>query len=159
MRTPIALAALFFAACSDSPTGAGSAARCATTDGVEICTARAEYRPSDVVDIQIRNEGLETRYVDYCSVKIVGTTSRSAPFPEDYSPQVRCGSDWTQADIIANKIELPPGGTVQESQRIQSFAFQGYYRVNVWLVDENGDRIGETPSYSGTFEVFPSAGS
>lgn len=158
MREPAAFA-LLFVACSGSPAGTGSAALCATSDGVEICVARAQYRPTDIVEIEIHNRGLETLYVDYCSVKIVGKTSRSVPFPEDYSPQVRCGSDWTQADVIANRIELPPGGTIQESQQIQSFAFQGYYRVNVWFVDGNGDRIGTGPSYSGTFEVFPSAGS
>jgi len=90
-------------------------------------------------------------------VKIVGKTSRTAAFPEDYSPQVRCGSAWTLADIVENMVEVPAGGSVQESQQIQSFAFQGYYRVNVWLVDETGERIGSTPVYSGTFEVFPSA--
>jgi len=158
MRRSILFAAVSVAACSDSPVGAGSAALCATNEGVEVCVASATYRQSDVVEVAIRNGGGETRYVDWCSLKVVGKTSRSVPFPEDYAPQARCGSNWTPADVIANRIELPPGGSIQESPQISSFAFQGFYRVNVWLVDENGDRIGTKPVFSGTFTVFPSAG-
>jgi hypothetical protein len=154
-----ALAALLAAACSESLTGSGPRSLCDLVQGAEICAARSEYRPGDDVTITIQNRGTETIRVDACSIKIVGKTTEKAVFAEDYAPNILCGVDWTIEDVVANTVEIAPGGSVTESRQIQVFAFQGYYRVNVWLVDETGARIAPVPAHSGIFEVYPSAGS
>jgi hypothetical protein len=153
------LAALPGVACSESLTGSGPHSLCALVQGAEVCAARSEYRPGDVVTITIHNRGTETLRVDACSIKVVGKTTEKAVFAEDYAPNIQCGVDWTIADILENMVEIAPGESVTESTKIQVFAFQGYYRVNVWLVDETGMRTAAVPAYSGTFEVYPSAGS
>jgi len=160
MRYPVVLtvfAALLGVACSGSLTGSGPRSLCATVQGAEICADRSEYRPGDVVSITIHNRGTETIRVDACSIKIVGKTTEEAAFAEDYAPNIQCGVDWTIADILENMVEVLPGESITESRQIQVFAFQGYYRVNVWLVDDSGARTAAVPAHSGTFEVYPSA--
>lgn len=142
--------------CSDSATAPG-ARPCATRDGIEICADRSEYRPGATVTLTLTNGGAAPVFVDDCSVDIVGKTSREVPFDEDYDPTLRCGQDVTPAEIVSRLIELPPGTAVTASYSLATFAFQGFYRVNVWIVDATGARTSTTPHYSGTFEVFPTA--
>lgn len=142
--------------CGESPTGAGARA-CSTIDGIEVCADRSEYRPGDVISLTISNRGGETVFKDACSTEVVGKTSLSGAFEDDYDPTLHCGEDVTPADIAAAMIELPPGDAIVESQSLARFAFQGFYRVNVWILDGTGARISMTPFHSGTFEVFPTA--
>jgi len=148
---------IVLAGCGNSATGPGSGP-CATNQGIEICADRSSYRPGASVGLTITNRGSQTVFKDFCSVKIVGKTDRSAPFEARYNPTLLCGLDVTQEEIVANMVELAPGASIEEQHRLATFAFQGLYRVNVWILDENGDRISMTPFFTGTFDVIPTAG-
>ena len=158
-RILIVAGTLAIAGCGSSTAGpANGPDLCATTQGFEVCAARAEYSPNETVTTTVRNTTAQTAYVDVCSVKPVGKTSRSAPFATDYSPQFGCGSDVDLDEIVSNMVELAPGASTQVTPKIAPFAFQGFYRINVWIVDAAGERVSNEPVFSGTFEVFPSAG-
>ncbi|MDH3732594.1 MAG: hypothetical protein OEU54_03630 [Gemmatimonadota bacterium] len=157
-RTIFVLGLSALVGCGESTTGPGAANLCATSQGVEVCAPRSEYRPNEVVSVSVTNETSATIYIDTCSVKPVGKTSREAAFPVDYSPQNQCGNDVDVEEIVANMIELPAGQSIQVTGNISSFAFQGFYRINVWVLDVAGARVSNLPVFSGTFEVFPSAG-
>lgn len=145
------------AACGGEMTGP-SAALCRVQSGAEVCVDRSQYSPTDFVRITVRNVGSAPIFKDGCATKLVGKTSRTADFEQSFDPQIRCGAGATPADVIANSVEILPGATFEESLQIISFAFQGFYRVNVWIVDSNGELAAPLPAISPTFDVFPSAG-
>ena len=91
-------------------------------------------------------------------MKLVGKTDRAAEFEAVFEPQGRCGPGATLADIVANMVELAPGESFEDGIQIISFAFQGFYRVNVWILNADGTLAANTPAFSATFLVFPSAG-
>ena len=156
-RISLLLGAALLAACGDSA-GPGDAGLCATSQGLEVCPDRGEYKPADDVTASVRNTGSEAVFADACSIKVVGVTSRTKEFATDYSPSIRCGADVDVAEIVENMVEIPPGQTRQLMLKIPTFAFQGFYRVNVWILDSMGERVSGLPAFSGTFDVFPSAG-
>jgi hypothetical protein len=157
-RTSLFAGAILFAACGGSTTGSGGDSLCATTQGMEVCAGRAEYSPNDNFTASVRNTTSDPVFADGCSFKVVGKTSRTAKFEDDYSPTIQCGTDVDQEEILANLIEIAAGQTVDMLLKIPPFAFQGFYRVNVWILDDQGMQVSTVPAYSGTFEVFPSAG-
>jgi hypothetical protein len=158
-RTSLVLCAVLANACGESVAGPNGDSLCATSQDLEVCADRREYSPAADLTASVRNVGAEGVFVDACSIKIVGKTSRTASFATDYSPSIQCGSDVDTAEIIANMVEVPAGQTRQLMIKIPTFAFQGFYRVNVWILDASGERVSGLPAFSGTFDVFPSAGS
>ncbi|MDX1396333.1 MAG: hypothetical protein R3195_18270 [Gemmatimonadota bacterium] len=157
--TTLLIGCVLVAGCGDSSTGAEAAGLCATSQGLEVCADRTEYRPADEVSASLANSTAAPMYIGGCSIKVVGKTSREAEFETTYSPAARCGSDVDADEILANLVEIPAGETLVLPVPISSIAFQGYYRVNVWILDAAGQRVSSLPAFSGTFEVFPSAGS
>ncbi len=156
--TPLtrALAVVVVTACGSEITEPGTSL-CATRNGVEVCVAGAQYSPGDLVRFTVRNMSGAPIYKDSCSTKLVGTTGVDGSFDEVFDPTLRCGSNAGVQDIVANMIELAPSEENSDSLQLVSFAFQGYYRVNVWIVDADGALVSSTPAISGTFDVFPSA--
>ena len=51
------------------------------------------------------------------------------------------------------------GATERDTVTTPSGALQGQYRINLWLVDENGNVELGNPVVSNTFDVFPGASS
>ena len=130
---------------------------CATRHGAEVCANGPEYRPGQSVTVSTRNVSDRPIFRDVCATKLVGVTSRSTDFDETYSPRLRCGPDVSKARIVARMVEIEPDASFEESIVIGRGAFQGWYRVNVWILDSEGDRVGERPANTGIFQVFPSA--
>ena len=92
-----------------------------------------------------------------CSTKLVGVTSLVRAFEEDFNPRLRCGNGATAEDVRANMVRIEPGESYTENLEFTLFAFQGYYRANVWILDEEGQLVAETPAHTGIFRVFPSS--
>ncbi|WP_420632659.1 hypothetical protein [Candidatus Palauibacter sp.] len=155
LPAPILVAALALA-CGEDASGP-AAALCATRHGAEVCVDRPEYRPTQSVTITTRNVSGGPIFKDACATRLVGVTNLEVDFDETYDPRLRCGAGATRAEIMANMVELGPGASFEEALTIHSFAFQGYYRANVWILDAEGGLVAEAPATSGVFEVFPSA--
>lgn len=151
------MAAALVVSCGEDVTGP-QAELCATRHGAEVCVARAEYQRTQPVTITTRNVSSRPIFKDACSTKLVGVTSLSREFEEEYNPRLRCGSDVTAVDVRANMVRLDPGSSFEETLTLTTFAFQGYYRANVWILDEQGERVAEIPAHSGIFRVFPATG-
>ena len=149
------MAAALVVSCGEELTGP-SAELCATQHGAQVCVDRAEYQRTEPVTITTRNVSSRPIFKDACSTKLVGVTSLSREFEEEYNPRLRCGRGATEADVRANMVRLESGASFEETLTLHSFAFQGYYRVNMWILDEQGERVAETPATSGIFRVFPS---
>ncbi|MDX1577633.1 MAG: hypothetical protein R3266_04075 [Gemmatimonadota bacterium] len=130
---------------------------CNTRLGLEVCVDRAEVRQGRSVTVTIENVSAGPIFKDGCATKAVGKTSSEAAFEEVYNPTLRCGSGAGPAEIVAAMVELEPGEVLEESVEIPFFAFQGFYRVNVWVLDEAGELAAPRPAFSGTFEVFRTA--
>lgn len=143
------------AACGGDPAGPGADGLCAVRAGVEVCAARTEYRRSDPVRITIRNTTSEPILKDGCGTKLVGKTRRDASFDLSYSAELLCGPDPEPAEILAAAVVIDPGETIEDVLVFSSFAFQGYYRAHVWLLDETGVLRPENPVFSGTFVMVP----
>ena len=152
---PLALIAFVVSACGGDATGP-MASLCSVQSGAEVCVARAEYRQADLVSFTTRNTGSAPIFKDGCSTRLVGKTTEAAEFEAVFKPSLRCGSGATLADIVANMVELGPGESFEETLQLTSFAFQGFYRANVWILNSDGTLAGSTPAHSGTFRVFPS---
>lgn len=149
------LAAVLVLSCGEDATGP-VVSLCATQHGLEVCVARAEYQPSQSIAVTTRNVSSSPVFKDACGTKPVGVTNLEVEFEAVYNPRLHCGPDVTISDIVERMAELAPGESVEETVRLTSFAFQGWYRVNVWLLDEEGNLAVDTPATSGIFQVFPS---
>lgn len=143
-----------FLGCNESLAGpAGSL--CAVRAGVEVCLDRSEYRRPDPVRVTIRNTTSEPILKDGCATKLVGKTSRDQTFEEEYQPALHCGQAAGVAEVLAAAVEIAPGATFEETLNFTSFAFQGYYRANVWLLDDTGGLQPASPAFSGTVIMVP----
>ena len=153
---PGALAATLALACGDAATSP-EVPLCGVRHGVEVCADRAEFRRTDEVTVTTRNISSRPILKDGCATKLVGVTSLVRAFEEEYLPSLRCGRGVTLAEVRAKMTRIEPGASLVETLTFQSFAFQGYYRANVWLLDEEGGLAADTPAVSGIFKMFPAA--
>ena len=152
MSIPVAVLLL---SCGEDATGpVGSL--CATQHGLEVCVDRPEYEPRQSITVTSRNASDAPIFKDSCSTKPVGVTNLAAEFEAFYNPTLHCGRGATRADILEHRVVLEPGESVQETVTLPFFSFQGWYRVNVWLLDAEGNLALDTPATSGIFQVYPS---
>ena len=151
------LAAALALSCGEDATGP-SASLCATQHGLEVCVDRPEYEPRESVTVTSRNVSGAPIFKDSCATKPVGVTNLEVEFEAFYNATIRCGRGATRADIIRHMVELGPGDSTEETVTLPFFSFQGWYRINVWIVDAEGNLAEETPATSGIFQVFPSVG-
>jgi len=152
MSLPAAVLAL---SCGEDATGPGSSL-CATQHGLEVCVDRPEYEPRQSITVTSRNVSDARIFKDSCSIKPVGVTNLEVDFEASYNPTLHCGRGATRADVVEHMVELEPGDSVRETVTLPFFSFQGWYRVNVWLLDAEGNLAIDTPATSGIFQVFPS---
>ncbi|WP_420449941.1 hypothetical protein [Candidatus Palauibacter sp.] len=151
------LAAVLVLSCGEDATGpVGSL--CATQHGLEVCVDRPEYEPRESIAVTSRNVSGAPIFKDSCATKAVGVTNLEVEFEEFYNPTLHCGRGATRADIVERMVALEPGDSTQDTVTVPFFAFQGWYRVNVWILDAEGNLAEETPAASGVFQIFPSVG-
>ena len=150
-----ALAAALFLACAEDATGPAPSL-CDTRHGLEVCVDKLEYGRSDSLIVTTTNASDSLIFRDSCAIKAEGVTNLSADFEEVYNPRLHCGSEVTRADIVERMVEIAPGASVAETLRFPVHAFQGWYRVNVWILDREGNLAFGTPAVSGIFRVHPS---
>ena len=154
MSLPAAVLAL---SCGEDATGPGSSL-CATQHGLEVCVDRPEYEPRESITVTSRNVSGARIFKDSCAIKPVGVTNLEVKFEASYNPTLHCGRGATRDDIVQHMVALEPGDSTRETVTLPFFSFQGWYRVNVWLLDAEGDLAVDTPATSGIFQVFPSVG-
>lgn len=151
------LAAVLVLSCGEDATGpVGSL--CATQHGLEVCVDRPEYEPRESIAVTSRNVSGAPIFKDSCATKAVGVTNLEVEFEEFYNPTLHCSRGATRADIVERMVALEPGDSTQDTVTVPFFAFQGWYRVNVWILDAEGNLAEETPAASGVFQIFPSVG-
>ena len=150
------MAAVLAVSCGDDATGPASML-CETRHGLEVCVDRAEYQRTDAIAVTTTNVSGSAILKDSCATKMVGVTDLQRDFEEVYNPRLHCGSEVTRADIVEHMVEILPGASFEETLRLSTFAFQGWYRVNVWILNAEGNLAVETPAISGTFRVFPAS--
>lgn len=148
-------AAALALSCAEDATGP-STSLCATQHGLEVCVDRPEYEPTQSITVTSRNVSGARIFKDSCAIKPVGVTNLEVEFEESYNPTLHCGRGATRADIVQHMVELEPGDSTRETLTLPFFSFQGWYRVNVWLLDAEGNLAVETPATSGIFLVYPS---
>lgn len=151
------LAAALALSCGEDATGP-AVSLCATRHGLEVCVDRHEYEPSESITVTSRNVSGARIFKDSCAIKPVGVTNLEVEFEAFYNPTLHCGREATRADIVEHMVALDPGGSTRETVTLPFFSFQGWYRVNVWLLDAEGNLAVDTPATSGIFQVFPSVG-
>jgi len=149
------LAAVLSLSCGEDAAGP-AASLCAAQHGLEVCVDRHEYGPSGSIAVTTRNVSAAPIFKDSCGTKAVGVTNLEVAFEAVYNPRLHCGPAATKVDVVERMVDLDPGESVTETLRLTSFAFQGWYRVNVWLLDAEGNLAVDTPATSGIFQVFPS---
>lgn len=151
------LAAVLTLSCGEDATGP-AASLCAMQHGLEVCVDRHEYEPRESITVTSRNVSGARIFKDSCATKPVGVTNLEVEFEAFYNPTLHCGREATRADIVEHMVELEPGDSTRETVTLPFFSFQGWYRVNVWLLDAEGNLALDTPATSGIFQVFPSVG-
>ncbi|WP_419167563.1 hypothetical protein [Candidatus Palauibacter sp.] len=152
------MAAALALSCSGDPTGPGGSL-CATRHGAEVCVDRPEYGLNQSIVITTRNVSGSTIFKDACATTRVRVPDDEEDFRPFYAPRLRCGVEVTRAEIVQRMVRLAPGASFEETLRIAGSVRQGYYRVHVWILAEDGTLAADTPATSGVFTVFPSASS
>jgi hypothetical protein len=131
---------------------------CNTSGDIKICTDRAEYATGATVSFTITNLGQATVFQDMCSGGTVGRRKTNEEWSPVSGTTRLCREDQTIEDVIANMRPLERGQTLNDQIKTSTFAFQGYWKLQVYVVDQDGHRIREDPFDSAVFEIFPSAG-
>ena len=149
------IAAVLVLSCGGDATGPADSL-CATQHGLEVCVDRPEYEPRESITVTVRNLSGAPIFKDSCATKPVGVTNLEVEFEAFYNPTLHCGRGATRADIVEHMVELGPGDSTRDIVTLPYFSFQGWYRVNVWLLDAEGNLAVDTPATSGIFQVFPS---
>jgi len=132
--------------------------QCSTSDNIEICTDKAEYATGATVSFTITNLGQATIFQDMCSGGTVGRRKASEEWSPVSGTTRLCREDQTVEDVIANMRSLEPGKALNDQIKTSPFAFQGFWKIQVYVVDQDGQRIREEPFDSAVFDIFPSAG-
>lgn len=148
-----AFALALLAGCGDGIT----APKCDRCGDVRVLTERGEYKPGTIIGVTIANKTAQPLRYDWCSLAAVGRTDSADPFDTTYRPSRRCGFGAGVDEVRARMITLAPGATERDTVTLQGAALQGQYRINLWLVDENGNVELGNPVVSNTFDVFPGA--
>lgn len=117
------------------------------------CVDREEYREGDTVTWTIRSSRGDVVFLDACSIELARDLGT---FEEGYHPQLLCGSDVDLAEIVAGMIPLGPGESLSGEYRLGGVVLQGRYRMNLWVLDAEGQRISAGPYFTPVFAIFPS---
>ncbi|MXX78057.1 MAG: hypothetical protein F4Z33_03545 [Gemmatimonadales bacterium] len=150
-----ALAAALVLSCGEDAVGPATSL-CDTRHGVEVCVDKPEYGRSELLIVTTTNVSGSPIFRDSCAIKPTGVTNLSAEFEEVYNPRLHCGPEVTRTDIVERMVEIAAGASAVETLRFAVHAFQGWYRVNVWILDREGSLAFDTPAVSGVFRVHPS---
>lgn len=129
--------------------------KCERCDEMRVVTDRPEYRPGSVVVFTLTNRTTSELRYDWCSVAVA--SRGSSDFEINYSPARRCGFGAGLAEVLEHMVILAPGETLRDSATISSGATQSQYRIQLWLLDENGLPEAGNPIASNIFDVFPGA--
>lgn len=156
MRLLLSIALIAITACE---AGGITDATCDRCDEMRIRTDRPEYRPGTVIAFTITNQTAAPLRYDWCSVQLASRNSPEAPFEERYLPSRRCGFGAGVDEVLEKMVALQPGESVRDSVPINGAANQAQYRIQVWLVGDNGLPEPGNPIASNVFDVFPSASS
>ena len=148
-----AIGLLALAGCGNGIT----APKCALCDELRVLTDHAEYRQGSWVAFTITNRTPDVLRYDWCSVEHVARTSSEEPFDVRYVPSRRCGFGAGIDQVREHMVALASGEARRDSVFLSGAAFQGQYRIHVWLVDESGVPDADNPVVSNTVDVFPTA--
>lgn len=130
--------------------------KCDRCDELRVLTDHAEYRQGTWIAFTITNRTPDVLRYDWCSVEHVARTT-DAPFDVRYAPSRRCGFGAGIDEVREHMVTLATGEGKRDSVFLSGAAFQGQYRIHVWLVDENGVADPDNPVVSNTVDVFPGA--
>jgi len=133
-----------------------AAPACALCNELEVRVGKEAYSPGSWVAFTVRNLTNEDRRYDWCSV----APRRRMESAEAWDVVRRTGDRCPgalPADVAANIRLLAAGASVQDSVLIRTSAYQGEYRVLVWLVLPDGQVVTGNPVFSNAFDVLPSA--
>ena len=129
--------------------------KCERCDEMRVVTDRPEYRPGSVVAFTLTNRTTADLRYDWCSVAVA--SRGSSDFETNYSPARRCGFGAGLSEVLEHMVVLAPGETLRDSATISSGAAQSQYRIQLWLLDENGLPETGNPVASNIFDVYPGA--
>ena len=124
---------------------------------IRIRTTYTAYRPTSVIGFAITNRTSQPLRYDWCSISAAGRSLTTDPFPVAYRADRRCGPGAGLVQVLANMRVLAAGATVGDSVTLLIGAFQGQYRIQLWLVDITGTPEPGNPVISNFFDVVPSA--
>ena len=156
LRFPAVFAAIVaFSGCSND-IAAPSCERC---DELRVLTDRPEYRPGSVIAFNVSNRTTSVLRYDWCSVALASRGNGDDFPPAIYSPARRCGFGAGVDDVLEHMVLIPQGETYRDSVTISGAANQSWYRITIWLIDENGVPQPGNPVVSNTFDVYPGASS
>ena len=134
-----------------------TAPKCDRCDELRVLTDHAEYRQASWIAFTITNRTPDMLRYDWCSVSHVGRISSDTPFDVRYIPSRRCGVGAGIDEVRENMVVLAPAESARDSVFLSGAAFQGQYRIHVFLVDESGVADEDNPVVSNTVDVFPTA--
>ena len=134
-----------------------TAPKCDRCDELRVLTDHAEYRQGTWIAFTITNRTPDVLRYDWCSVEHAARTSTESPFKVRYLPSRRCGFGAGIDEVREKMVVLAPAESARDSVSLSGAAFQGQYRIHVWLVDETGVADPNQPVVSNTVDVFPTA--
>lgn len=123
-----------------------------------MCVDRSEYAPGDTVHLRMTNVGgTEPSRIDACSMQLSGTAGTTDELGYVYLPTRRCGFEVTTEIQLERAFTLSRGESAATTLGIAKGTPQSFNRVNVWLLEADGELVSEEPVSSTVFTILRSA--
>lgn len=133
------------AACTDQAVLA-PVEHCEAQAGIEVCLERLLFAPGDPLPFTIANR--TDRTVHVCPAEVVGRRGPEEEWDLSYGVVVAaCEPPATEeGEEVAGTRSIPPGERIHDQLHVNGCAYEGEWKINVFLIDEGGDVVGEVSS-------------
>lgn len=138
------LAAVTLAACIE-PGAVAPDQNCRNEAGIQVCLERLLFAPGDPLPVEIANGTQRT--VHACAGAVVGRRSPAEEWDADFGVVVHgCPPNGTAEDPLAAIRVIPPGGRIEDQLHVNNCAYEGQWKVVVYLIDDAGAVVEELSS-------------
>ena len=134
---------------------AGDSPRCESGGQIEVCIPVERARPGTDLQVTVVNGRSTAVVLDLCAMRARMGESPSDEFVGPFDPTLRCGRGASDEDVLLRAVTIPPGSSHVESMGLSPILPQGWYRVNVYLLQEDtAVPTSDSPFLGPVFDVY-----
>lgn len=118
---------------------------CNQEAGIEVCLERLLFAPGDPLPFEIANRTEQT--VHACAGEVVGRRDPEDEWNLSFGVFVHgCPPSEAAEDPLAGTRSIAPGGRIEDGLHVNDCAYEGQWKVNIFVIDEAGEAVEQVSS-------------